>query len=135
VNPDRMQVGVKRVSDETLRELPEIVKKYVSNLPETPYTAVGFNFHYEVLSERRIKDILTPSEKFKEVFQGKYEVGSIIRFGFEPFTVTLHMPPEESSARFNFHADVRGSEEVLNVLEYYHRTRKEAENVLRGLFG
>jgi len=134
VNPDRMQVGVKRVGDETLRELPEIVKKYVSNLPETPYTAVVFNFHYEVLSERRIKDILTPSEKFKEVFQGRYEVGGIIRFGFEPFTVTLRMPPEESSASFNFHADVRSSEEVLNVLEYYHRAREKAENVLEGLF-
>gem|GEM_PF-1113348 len=136
VDPDRMQVGVRKVNDEALRELPEIVKRYVSSLPETPYTAVGFNFHYEVLSEKRVEDLLTPSEKFKEVFQGGYEVGGIIRFSFKDFIVTLRMPPEEKVlASFNFHADVRGSEEVLKKLEYYHRTREKAENVLEGLFG
>ena len=48
VNPDRLEISIKSTTTENMENLPRIVKKYINRLPETPYTAIGFNYIYHV---------------------------------------------------------------------------------------
>ena len=58
VDPDRLQISVKNFDPKNIENLPKITDNYVNQLPETPYTAIGFNYSYRVATEKRdLKDI------------------------------------------------------------------------------
>jgi hypothetical protein len=137
VDLNRMQIIVKKVEPDIINKLPIAIKKYVSSLPETPYTAVGFNFSYRVITEESVGSIFSPEVgKFRKAFSENYRVGGTIRFNFEDFIVTMRLPPDEKVlATFNFHSDIKGgSGEVMEKLKSYHETMRKAEEVLEVLF-
>lgn len=137
VDSDRMQIVVKRVESDIINKLPLIIEKYVESLPETPYTAMGFNFSYQGIPEKNLKSIFSPDvEKFRKAFSEDYEVGGIIRFSFDDFIVMVNMRPEKKViANFNFHTNIKGGyREIIAKLKSYHEAMRKAEEVLEVLF-
>lgn len=137
VDSDRMQIIVKRVEQDIIDKLPVIIKNYVNSLPETPYTAIGFNFSYREITEKNLGSIFSPDvEKFRKAFSEDYRVGGIIRFSFDDFIVMMNLRPDENViAKFNFHTDIKkGSGEIIEKLKSYHGAMRKAEEVLGVLF-
>jgi len=137
VDSDKMQIIVKRVEPDIIDKLPRIIKNYVNSLPETPYTAIGFNFSYREITEKNLGSIFSPDvEKFRKAFSEEYRVGGIIQFNFDEFIVTVNLRPgEKVIADFNFHSDIKdGSSEIIEKLKSYYETMRKAEGVLEVLF-
>ena len=114
-----------------------IIKNYVISLPETPYTAIGFNFSYREITEKNLGSIFSPDvEKFRKAFSEDYRVGGLILFNFAEFIVTVNLRPgEKVRADFNFHSNIKdGSSEIIEKLKSYHETMRKAEGVLEVLF-
>ena len=133
----RMQISAKKVESDIVNKLPAVVESYVRSLPETPYTAIGFNFSYRVITEKSLRGIFSPDvEKFKRAFSKEYKIGGMIRFNFENFIVTLNLIPEEQIiANFNFHLNIkRESSEIIENLKFYRDAIKKAEAILGVLF-
>jgi len=138
VDSGRMQIIVKGVEPDIIDKLPIVIKNYVNSLPETPYTAIGFNFSYREITEKNLGSIFSPDvEKFRKAFSEDYRVGGTIRFNFEDFIVTVNLLPDEKVlANFNFHSDIKeGSSGIMEKLKSYHETMRKAEEVLEVLFG
>jgi len=137
VDLNRMQITVKKAEPYIIDKLLIAIKNYVSSLSETPYTAIGFNFSYRVITEESVESIFSPEVgKFRKAFSEKYRIGGAIRFNFEDFIVMVSLPPDEKVlANFNFHFDIKGgSDEVMKKLKSYHATMRKAEEVLEVLF-
>jgi hypothetical protein len=132
LDPDRLQVLAKKV--DAIDKLPKIVEIYVSSLPEIPYTAMGFNLTYQVMNGD-IEKLLIPSERFKKAFS-EYKLGGIVVFNFDEFIVTLNLKSNDDKivANFNFHSNVKKSEEILERLKRYEEVKESAKNVLEVLF-
>lgn len=139
VDPERLQISVKKDIIENIENLPKAAKTYISELPETPYTAIGFNYLYEVTTEQKsLKSILSPNdEKFKRVFSEDYQLGGNIWFRFEDFLVRINLKPvndEKIVADFNFHFDSEDIGEIIEKIEMYNTIKRKSEEILEGLF-
>jgi hypothetical protein len=141
VDTTRLQLSVKNISPENIENLPKIAERYISQLPETPYTAIGFNYTYSITPEAgSLKVIFSPNDKkFKELFSENYQLGGTIRFKFEGFIVKLNfqppfLPDEKLNADFNFHFDSKNIEAIKKKLRMYPENKKKAEEILGGLF-
>ena len=140
VDPERLVLSVKKISYDNLTMLPKIISKYITQLPETTYTAIGFNYHYRFeISQKKLKDtLLVDTSKLKELIRGDYGFGGIVTFQFNDFVVTLTFRPtsdtEETTGEFNFHHKCRNREEMTRKLLEHPKTKKRAEELLGGLF-
>jgi hypothetical protein len=138
LDPDRLQISVKNLTPENMTNLPKIAEKYIDNLPETPYTAVGLNYLFHCTAVTNLKTIFSPDDrKFKKLFSENYKLDGILRFKFNDFNVALtlkHLADEEIAAKFNFHFDGKEIEQFKEKFKSYLEMRKKAEEILRGLF-
>lgn len=138
VDPDRLQISVKKTLSQNLDELPHIAKRYIEQLPETPYIAIGINFIYHLNLEKGLEDFFSPdTEKFKNIFSESYQIGGIIRFKFEKFLVRLNIQPAKENNKFignfNFHCDTKKLEEIRKILNMYFKAKEKAESILKEL--
>jgi len=139
VDPERLVLSVKEISSDNLTMLPKIISKYITQLPETTYTAMGFNYHYRVeIGQKKLKDVLLINDKrLVEIFSENYTFGGIITFHFNDFVVTLTFRPisnTEIRAEFNFHLKCNDRDEMTKKLLEHPETKKRAEELLGGLF-
>ncbi|MFV1951852.1 MAG: hypothetical protein ACC630_07870 [Nitrospinota bacterium] len=141
VDSDRLQISLKsgRVTENNLKELPKIVERYVKQLPETPYKALGLNFIYEIgENSSKLKEIFCPDEKkFKKIFSEKYNVGGYVKFKIEGYMVTLKIIPESESksiADFNFNKEVKSVKDLLKKANDYGKFLGKSKKVIERLF-
>lgn len=139
VDQERLMLSVKKINSDNLKTLPQIILKYINQLPETSYTAIGFNYHYRVeIGQKKLKDVLLINDKrLVEIFSENYTFGGIITFHFNDFVVTLTFRPisnTEIRAEFNFHFKCNNRDEMTKKLLEHPETKKRAEELLRGLF-
>lgn len=137
---DKLQISLRNISPENIESLPGIAIKFVSDLPETPYTAVGFNYDYHApKASSHLEALFSPDEaKLRELFSRDYEIGGAVLFQFKEFTARMSaIPARGKSAKmaihFNFHSDSPGAKEVKERLKLHSQTREKAEEILRGL--
>lgn len=137
-DPDRLQISVKNDIQNKIGMLSKMAKSYVSELPETPYTAIGFNYLYSISSE---KDILkhiysVDDDKFKKLFSENYQLGGIIKFNFNDFLVKTNLQPNDNKiiADVNFHCDLKDVDELLDKIESCIETEHRSEEILEELF-
>lgn len=140
VDEQRLQLTVKKVTEDNLNASGGIVERFVDVLPETPYKAVGLNYHYNFSREKcDLRTILTPNNtKLSELLSPTYELGATIMFEFEKFIVTFTVSPSLSKEqqiriRFNFHSDTANVNEVKESLSLQMRTIEKAETIIQGL--
>ncbi len=139
VDQDRLQLSAKKITPENLKTLPQIISKYIDRLPETPYTALGFNYHYRVeIGQKNLKNALLINDKrLTKIFSENYRFGGIIKFQFKDFVVTLTLPPitnREITGQFNFHFECSNRGEIARKLFQHPETKKRAEEILREVF-
>lgn len=139
VDSDRLQLSIKKVTTSNIRNLPQIIMSYISKLPETPYTAIGFNHIYQIMVRpKRLKEIFSPDDKkFREIFEGDYQIGGIINFKFNDFIVRTNIQSfnaKKIRMVFNFHFGSKDVEEIKKRLIEYSDTIERTKKIIRGLF-
>lgn len=138
VDPDRLQVSVKKINSENINKLLEIVEKYTNQLPETPYTTLGFNYIYNVTSDKKnLKDLFSKNDKlFRSIFTEDYQIGGLINFDYGNFLVRAKLTQvnEGLTVDFNFHLELKTPTNIKEGLQHYFDLKKKAEKILGELF-
>jgi len=139
VDQDRLQLSIKKISQENLKELAKIISKYINQLPETPYTAIGFNYLYTLkIGQKKLKNtFFTDDKRLIKIFSENYAFGGIIKFMFGDFMAKLTIRPKNNGeviADFNFHFPSNKRNEIIEKLFEYPETKGRAEEILEGLF-
>ena len=137
VDSARLQLSVKTVNPKNIDTLPKITGSYVIQLPETPYTAIGFNYSYRIGAEKSPSEIFSvDTKKFKKIFSDGFRLGGTIHFKFQDFAVRINLQPsnKEFLADFNFHLEPVNLEKMKINLDAYSTLRKKAEEILEELF-
>lgn len=138
VDEKNLRLSIKKVDENTLRILPNVVTKYIDKLPEIPYKALGLNYLFTINeNQEKLKDFFMINDnKIKSLFPEEFLFGGIIKFKFENFIVTLTLQPnndEEIQCDFNFHLSSSDKDLIINSLNYYSKTFKKTEDIIRGL--
>ena len=138
VDMDRLQLSVKEPHVENLKLMRQIIKKFFTLLPETPYRAMGFNFIYELQEEGDfLSNIISPKEQnIKKLFSTTYDLGAIISFKFRGLVARANISPAKPKQKaytvnFNFHTDIQDTEQAKGKLDLYERVLQETERILR----
>ena len=136
VDMNRLQLSMKRLTVENMRLLPQIVKKFFTLLPETPYRAMGFNFVYELeVKNDFLEHLFSPNKRsIKELFSSEYELGAIVSFGFKGFIVRVNIstvkPKQKArTVNFNFHTAIDGVDQAKERLDLYEKALQKAERI------
>lgn len=140
VDEQRLQLVIKRVTQDNLANSNAMARSFVDVLPETPYKAVGLNFRY-TLTEKdySLRDLLAPKPtKLKALFSPDYQLGAMIVFTFEKFVATFTATPSLTKEQpikisFNFHANVAKIEEVRARVTSQKRALQKAEYIIQEL--
>lgn len=140
VNEQKLQLTVKKVTEDNLNTSGAITERFVDALPETPYKAVGLNYHYTFPREGcDLSTILSPNNaKLRELFSSTYELGATIVFELEKFIVTCTVSPSLSKEQqirmnFNFHSATTNVGEVKERLSSQMRSLEKMETIIQGL--
>lgn len=134
----RLQMALKAPSSTNLGLLAGSVKQFISQLPETPYRAVGLNFAFTVDEASLARNpLLSPApERMQALFGETYQLGARVTFPFNGFTAKLELPPagltdKLAQASFNFHASVNGMEAALERLDKHAAAFGKAETIMQ----
>ncbi len=138
VDPERLQISARKNISENIENLSGIATRYVTELPETPYTAIGFNYLYHVTTRNSLTELLSPNdEKFRKLFPEDYQLGGNIHFRFEDFLVRINFQPVDDGrivADFNFHFNSNNISKIIKKIETYIMMKRKSEEILEGLF-
>ena len=140
VDEQKLQIIIKKVTQDNLTNSNAIARKFVDVLPETHYKAVGLNFQYTLADKVcDLNTLLAPKPtKLKSVFSNNYQLGAMIVFSFEPFVSTFTFTPsliKDKPIRIslNFHAKVVNTEEVRARIDLQAKAVKKAESIIKEL--
>jgi len=140
VDEQRLQITIKRITQDNLTNANDIVSRFTDILPETPYKGIGFNYQYAIKEEIcNLDSIFSPKRsKLRATFSQDYELGSMIVFSFGGFVTTFTVAPsiiKEQPIRisFNFHADVANIAELRERLSSQKKTLRKAESIIKEL--
>lgn len=123
-----------------LTKLPQAARRFIKALPETPYTALGFNFRFALpvpnLSLETI--IAVDVSRVRRLFGQDYELGVRVAFPFEDFAVRAEIPaavPSKTVAEisFNFHSDVSGGQMVIERLSRHAAALRKARALVEAV--
>ncbi len=140
VDEQRLQLVIKRVTQDNLTNSSAMARRFVDVLPETPYKAVGLNYRYTLTEKScNLRTLWAPKPaKLRTVFSQHYQLGAMIVFSFESFVATFTVTPsltKEQPIRiaFNFHANVANTEEVRARIASQTTTLQKAESIIQEL--
>jgi hypothetical protein len=148
VDQQRLQLVLKQPQLEALTELPEIVRRYVDKLPQTPYRAVGLNYKWHAAPEGD-ED---PTAPLKALFVGdaarlelvttgaEWTIGGILRWRTGDFMVKLMAEPTREPSEgigldFNYHRDVRGAQEAIESIVMFQESGFHARKCVKAMLG
>ena len=134
-------------SADDYRIMNGIAERYVRNLPETPYTAVGHNFSW--LAEA--KDAEELAKLTRQLFVGPklhleadlvgidYQIGAILKYSHHGFVVTLKAEPSLQpvglQTSVNYHCNTASFDDLLEKLQYGEKALSNGQDVLKSITG
>lgn len=140
IDEERLQITVRKVTQDNLNALTSIAEKFVDILPETPYKGIGLNYRYTSPREGYdLHTILSPNDaKLSELLSPTYELGATVVFEFERFIVTFTVSPslvkeQQIRMRFNFHSNTANVGEVKERLSSQMRALEKTQAIIQGL--
>ncbi len=138
VDRDRLQLSVKKPVQRNINLIVGTIKKFFSLLPETPYSAMGFNFAFRIpMKIHFLEKIFTPKEQtIKKLFSSNYGLGVVVLFKFRSFAVRVNVSPptprnEFQTVNFNFHSSIRNGQEGKRKSDLYGVILERAERILK----
>ena len=142
VDEDRLVLTVHKPTQENLESASGMIERVVHLLPETPYTALGFNYrHLLSRDEFNIENMFQPNrEAIASMTSETYELGAALIFEFEGFTVRFTILPsldrkKRLRVNFNFHSDVKTVAEIDERLASQTTLVDKASSIVRRLQG
>lgn len=149
VDQEKWQIALKVINQVNIEALPNITKKYLRALPETPYYAIGFNFQYigKSTKEENCFEILeaifiSDKQKIKSsINSADFNFGGIIYFDQGEFKTKIVIDPllrtqKNVAINFNYHLESKEIEKILTNLtkfkEYAQRSNDIANKLLGG---
>jgi hypothetical protein len=142
IDPQRLNIGLKKPNEERLAGLPSIAAQYINALQETPYRAVGLNSNWGVQLESPdvLKGIfITHQTQLDAIFhEGKYDIGAIVMYDYDPFRLQLTIKPDKDNnvrLDFNYHSDVSGIDALSERIRRFDKIIKHAHNIAIKLLG
>ena len=142
IDPQRLNIGLKRPNKDRLTRLPIIAGKYINVLPETPYRAVGLNSnwiaqleHPDVLKGIFIKN---PNQLDAIFHEGHYNIGGIVLYEYNPFRLQLTVKPDKDNnvrLDFNYHSDVSRVDVLSKTVSRFDEIIEHARNIAIQLLG
>jgi hypothetical protein len=140
VDEERLQITVRKMTQDSLNALVSIAEKFIDILPETPYKGMGLNYRYTFPRKGYdLHTILSPNDaKLSELLSPTYELGATVVFEFERFVVTFTVSPslvkeQQIRMRFNFHSNTANVGEVKERLSSQMRTLEKMQTIIQGL--
>jgi len=140
VDEERLQITVRKVTQDSLNASASIAEKFVDILPETPYKGIGLNYRYTFPREGYdLHTILSPNNaKLSELLSSTYGLGATVVFEFEKFIVTFTVSPslvkeQQIRMNFNFHSNTANVGEVKERLSSQMRTLEKMQTIIQGL--
>jgi len=136
----RLQLMSRQPDVPSLPKLATASRRFVRALPHTPYTAVGLNLRFAILTAGLDLAALgrPKARSLARIFGENCHVGYKITFLHEGFRVAVDIPPstngtEPARLALNFHADVTDAAEALERLSRHGEVLAKAENIVRGV--
>lgn len=139
LDPDRLQISVNNSAIENIDNLPKVAERFIAHLPETPYTAVGFNFLFHLNNVKNsFKSIFKNDEtKFTKLFSAEYKLGGAVYFKHDEFVSRVQITPVDTNqliADYNFHFDGAGIDKLKLALAKYSTAKDKALAIMKELF-
>lgn len=147
VTPDLLQAALKNPIEPNVPRLQKSIYTYVKDLPHTPFTAIGLNYIWIVgfdnqeHASRSLKNLFIVDENKIKTSLGRknYQAGGILVFEDVIFRVKLlieivKQSPENISCNFNYHADVKNSQDVLQAISVFQCKHTESKQIVSHLF-
>ena len=140
VDEQKLQITIKRITQDNLANANNIISRFIDILPETPYKGIGYNYRYNINEDLcNLDTFFSPKRNnLKVTFSKDYQLGTMIVFSFEGFITTFTVSPsliEEQPVRisFNFHSDVANVVEVRSKIPFQKKTLRKAESIIKEL--
>ena len=139
----RLTITAKNSSQDILRRLQTIAKRYVKALPNVSYNAIGLNSVWRILPTNPdlLKSIfVADKEQFNTAFrdEANYDVGGIVRYKYDSFRVQLTITPQENNqinADYNYHSDITNSDQLSESISRFVEAIQHAHKITIKLLG
>ena len=139
----RLTITAKNYSQDILRRLQTIAKRYVKALPNVSYNAIGLNSVWRILPTNPdlLKSIfVADKEQFNTAFrdEANYDVGGIVRYKYDSFRVQLTITPQENNqinADYNYHSDITNSDQLSESISRFVEAIQHAHKITIKLLG
>lgn len=122
--PNKLTIGLKKITDETLRSIEQAAVKVLKELPHTPVKAVGINFGF---NENDPSDMLTQLFQFKDdpaieswgASCKEYTINRSLRKDGETININQKYSPSTGNflIDFNYHRDVADTNSIIEAIE------------------
>ena len=158
--PERIQVAVKTEADDAVKLIISKISRIVKELPETPYSAVGFNYVYfavpldnDIKAFTRSLFFLPESPLCKNFndqnarFGGYFSkdvLGSRLKLDVKPIIVPERSKVEDEvktekiQFSFNFHNDLADSNKPKAIVDFFKKwddAKAFSKNIIESLRG
>jgi hypothetical protein len=137
VDPDRLQLTAKKDFDVNVNTLAQMVLAYIHALPETPYSAIGFNFGYKIEDgESILQKIYGSVDRLTSLFPEEYQLGGMIQFKYKALVGKLVLQPQSGGimiADFNFHYPIKEDTDIEQAIGMHAEAMAESHRILGGL--
>lgn len=153
--PDRLEFSINPKYDKPIKVLLKKITKIITELPETPYSATGFNFIYHVLPENNdigklskslfcfsntnfCKSFDSDEARFGGYFS-KNALGTRLKLDIKP--MTLNLPKETKEVlqfSFNFHLKLLEDDNyktILALFDKWDEAKELSNNILNDGIG
>lgn len=148
VDQERWQIALKVINQVNIEAVPDITKKYVKALPETPYHAIGLNFQYigkptkgencfEILKSIFVSD----KQKIKTSINSvDFNFGGIIYFDQGEFKIKIAIDPllktkKYVAINFSYHLESKEMKKILSNLGKFKKSAKQSNDIANKLLG
>lgn len=139
----RMTISAKNYDEKVLSSLQTIANRYIEELPDVSYNAIGFNSNWTIVptTPSPLKATFVANQsKFDEIFHSntKYDIGGIVYYVHDIFQVRLIVVPHSDNqiiADFNYHSDIANREQLKERVSWSTKAIEHASDTIRKLLG
>jgi hypothetical protein len=140
VDESRLQWQMKKVTIDDLEAACKKLNTIVNLLPHTPYTALGFNFVFNLKKEKCNTNIFytVNREKIASLTSENFELGVNLLFQFDGFWVMFSVSPRRENVEnvrvlFNFHSPTKGTKDIKSGLDKHSELWKKVDMIMEEL--
>lgn len=140
VDPNRLQVGLRKLNEECVESLGAVTRSYVAALPETPYHALGYNFRWRLAwdaehASNTLRKLFVGDAPFlKRILGSRIETGGLMHVVNDAEDLTIRIAPrwqetdvEGAMAQFSYRYLITDVSEIKKRLRSLRATFQRSE--------